>query len=147
MFAPNRCHRDIDTPNRSEDFVALTSAVSTLCRNAMKRPCAVWMAAPVWSTALSATVIPVVDMEWPYRLVFRHMTQLLQFLAVPLALALPFLVVFAVLGRLDRRDARRAKREEEETRRFVMDFFDRSDRNAERSSREFFDSVKSFMAN
>lgn len=75
------------------------------------------------------------------------MTQLLQFLAVPLALSLPVLVVFAVLGRLDRRDARRAKREEEATRRFVSDFFEQTDRNAERSRREFFDSVKSFMAN
>lgn len=74
------------------------------------------------------------------------MTQLLQFLAVPLALALPFLVVFAVLGRLDRRDARRAKRDEESTRRFVSDFFERADRNAEQGRREFLDSVKSFMA-
>ena len=92
-------------------------------------------------------MIPVFDMAMTYRLELRAMMQVLQLLAVPLALALPFLVVFAVLGRLDRRDARRAKREEESTRRFVSDFFERADRNAERSRREFFDLVKSFMSN
>lgn len=74
------------------------------------------------------------------------MTQLLQFLAIPLALALPFLVVFAILGRLDRRDARRAKHQEETDRRFVSEFFERASWNAEQGRREFLDSVKSFMA-
>lgn len=72
------------------------------------------------------------------------MTELIQFLAVLLALALPFLVVFAVLGRLDRRDARRAKRDELDAQRLVSDFFKREDRNAERSRREFLESIKSF---
>lgn len=75
------------------------------------------------------------------------MTQLLQFLAVPLALALPVLVVFAVFGRLDRMDARRAKREKDETRRLVSEFFELASRNEERSRRDFLDLVKSFMAN
>ena len=75
------------------------------------------------------------------------MTQLIQFLAVPLALALPVLVVFAVLGRLDRRDARRAKRDELDAQRLVSDFFKRADRNAARSRREFREWTKSFMGN